>query len=142
MLKIAKSQLQSIFAHAERGLPNEACGLLAGCRAEDGAVVRRVYLLTNADASPEHFSMLSEEQFRAVADIRTQKLELLGNFHSHPSTPARPSQEDIRLAFDPSLFYLIISLAEGAPRLRAYRIVGSQVSEEPYKVLAEDEIAI
>jgi len=54
----------------------------------------------------------------------------LGNFHSHPSTPARPSMEDIRLAYDPSASYLILSLAEEVPVLKAFGITGDTVEQE------------
>lgn len=40
------------------------------------------------------------EQFAVVKDMRNNNLTLLGNFHSHPASPSRPSEEDKRLAFD------------------------------------------
>jgi len=54
----------------------------------------------------------------------------LGNFHSHPSTPARQSKEDIRLAYDPSASYLILSLAEDIPVLKAFGITGDVVAQQ------------
>ena len=38
--------------------------------------------------------------------------QLLGNFHSHPESPSRPSEEDKRLAYDSKVNYLILSLMD------------------------------
>jgi proteasome lid subunit RPN8/RPN11 len=133
VLILGKELREKIISHSRSALPNEACGLLAGLI--DGAGVKNIaeiYRLKNIDESPLHFSMSSEEQFAAIADIRRRGLALLGNFHSHPSTPARPSEEDIRLAFDRSLSYLIVSLARSEPVLKSFIIDknGHSVVEE------------
>ncbi|MDR1057971.1 MAG: M67 family metallopeptidase [Treponema sp.] len=130
MLILAPELYDRMIAHARTGLPNEACGLLGGEWSGEEKTVRELYCLKNTDESPEHFSMAPEEQFRALKDLRGKGLVLLGNFHSHPATPARPSAEDIRLAFDPSLSYVIISLEGPEPALKSFRIRGGAVLEE------------
>ena len=130
MLRLSSQDYQTILDHARAALPNEGCGLLAGENAGDEKTVRKVYCLENPDKSPEHFSMDPEEQFKAVADMRKSGWTLLGNFHSHPATPARPSAEDIRLAFDPSLSYVILSLAADEPVIKSYRIQKGSAAEE------------
>lgn len=122
---------KAIVSHARAGLPNEACGLLAGKISEDAKTVEKVYLFTNVDQSPEHFSIDPREHLDAVRDMRARGLVPLGNFHSHPATPSRPSEEDIRLAFDASSSYLILSLSEEEPVLRAFHIENGVVSDEP-----------
>jgi proteasome lid subunit RPN8/RPN11 len=62
--------------------------------------------------------------------MRAKGFVLLGNFHSHPETPARPSAEDIRLAFDPALSYIIISLKDEEPVLKSFIISGGAAAEE------------
>jgi proteasome lid subunit RPN8/RPN11 len=93
--------------------------------------VEKVYLLSNPDQSPEHFSIDPCEQLAAVKDIRKNGLSPLGNFHSHPASPARPSAEDIRLAYDSSAVYLILSLAGPAPVLKAFSVQNGQAAEVP-----------
>jgi len=110
MLYLKKKDYDIILQHAVRGLPNEACGLIAGTVNGDVKYIEKVYLLTNIDASNEHFSMDPKEQLTAIKDMRANSLELLGNFHSHPESPARPSEEDKRLAYDSKANYLILSL--------------------------------
>jgi proteasome lid subunit RPN8/RPN11 len=122
-----------MIAHARSSLPNEACGLIAGERRDGEKIVREIYPLSNTDRSPEHFSMSPEEQFRAIGDIRKNGWTLLGNFHSHPATPARPSAEDIRLAFDPSLSYVIISLQYGEPGVKSFSIKEGAAEEEEFR---------
>ncbi|MDR1363175.1 MAG: M67 family metallopeptidase [Spirochaetaceae bacterium] len=135
MLILPRDMLEKIIARSRAALPNEACGLFAGL-AESGGGVKKaetLYCLKNIDESPEHFSMSSEDQFAAIANIRERGLTLLGNFHSHPSTPARPSEEDIRLAFDSSLSYIIVSLAQAEPVVKSFIINKNEhtVIEEP-----------
>lgn len=78
--------------------------------------------------------MSAEDQFRTVWDFRQKGLVLLGNFHSHPATPARPSAEDIHLAFDPALSYVIVSLMDdAAPVLKSFLIRGEGAEEEPVR---------
>lgn len=117
-----------IVDHAKSVLPEEACGLIAGGAQGDDIIIEQVYLLTNIDHSNEHFSIDPREQLAAVKDMRAKGIAPLGNFHSHPETPARPSEEDIRLAQDPKALYLILSLAEEEPCLKAFRVVDGAVS--------------
>jgi len=124
-IKLERKVRDTIFAHAARELPIEACGYLAG---KDG-VVTKSYMLTNTDQSPEHFSFDPAEQFQTVKDARDNGLEIIGNWHSHPATPARPSQEDIKLAFDPNILYFIVSMAAAAPDVKAFKIVKGQVEK-------------
>jgi proteasome lid subunit RPN8/RPN11 len=104
-------------------LPNEACGLLTGT---DGVVQAR-YAMTNVDHSPEHFSFSPQEQFNVLKEARRNGRKIIANYHSHPSTPARPSEEDIRLAFDPQIIYIIISLAAEKPDVKAFSLAGGRM---------------
>jgi|ERR1035437_6273365 proteasome lid subunit RPN8/RPN11 len=126
MITIKKDLLNQIIAHAKKDLPNEACGYLAG----NDDVVTYSYQLTNVDHSPEHFSFDPSEQFTAVKDARSKGLQILANYHSHPETPSRPSQEDIRLAYDPEIGYVIISLATAEPVVKSFRISNGSATNE------------
>ena len=122
MIYLKKSDYDKIVEHAKKNLPEEACGLLGGTKNGDEKTVEKVYLLTNIDHTNEHFSMDPKEQLAAVKDMRANGLELLGNWHSHPESPSRPSEEDKRLAYDPTVNYLILSLMDEEPVLRACAI--------------------
>ena len=123
MLYLNKADYEKILSHCVEGLPNEACGLIGGVKEEGKKYIKKVYLLTNIDASNEHFSMDPKEQLEAVKDMRANGYVLLGNFHSHPESPSRPSEEDKRLAYDSKVNYLILSLMEqDNPVLKAFNI--------------------
>jgi proteasome lid subunit RPN8/RPN11 len=121
-ISLKASDYRRIVEHARSCLPDEACGLIAGRLEGDVKHVEKVYLPDNPDACPEHFSISPKAQLEAIRDMRSLGLSPLGNFHSHPSTPARPSDEDINLAYDASASYCILSLAEEKPLLKCFRI--------------------
>lgn len=106
-LVIKHETYSQLITAAEAAAPLEACGLLAG---QNGHVTK-FYEMTNADASPEHFTMLPKEQFVAVKDMRAKGTEMLAIWHSHPATPPRMSEEDINLAYMPGAVHVILSLA-------------------------------
>lgn len=137
MLYIEKKDYEKMLRHAVEGLPNEACGLIAGTVDGDKKYVKEVYLLTNVDASNEHFSMDPREQLAAVKDARAKELEMLGNFHSHPESPSRPSEEDKRLAYDSKANYLILSLEDREhPVLHAFLIDEEKnVTKNPIEII-------
>ena len=89
-----------IVNYAKEHLPEEACGLLAGVETEEGREIQKVYFLENKDHAEDHFTLDPRDQMNAIKDMRANGLKPLGNWHSHPSSPSRPSVEDIRLAFD------------------------------------------
>lgn len=123
MITLKKSDYEKMVQHARENLPEEACGLLAGTIDHDIKNVEYVYLLTNTDHSNEHFSMDPKEQLSAVKDMREKGLKLLGNWHSHPESPSRPSEEDKRLAHDSNIDYMILSLMDrDNPVLNAFLV--------------------
>ena len=127
MLTIPQTIIDAITAHAQRDFPLEACGILGGAN----GVVTEQYPMANIDQSNEHFTLEPKEQFSVVKDLRSKGIEMLAIYHSHPETPARPSEEDIRLALTPNVSYVIVSLAGATPEVKSYRIEGGEVTTEP-----------
>lgn len=131
MIKLSRENYNKILEHARTELPNEACGLIGGLLEGEDKVIVEVYLLTNLDHSNEHFSLDPKEQLAAIKDMRAKGLRPLGNWHSHPESPSRPSQEDKRLAYDSSASYMILSLMDPAnPVLNSFHISGDEASKE------------
>ena len=131
MIKLTRSDYEKILAHAEKELPDEACGLIAGTIEGDDKLIKKVYLLTNTDHSNEHFSMDPKEQLAAIKDMRANGLVPLGNWHSHPESPSRPSEEDKRLAYDSKASYMILSLMNREePVLNSFHISGTDAQKE------------
>jgi len=130
-MKIEKAVYDALIAHAQKELPNECCGYLA---AKDGLVVKH-YELYNTDQSPEHYSMDPKDQFNTVRGIRDEGMQVAAVYHSHPETPARPSIEDIDLAYDPTISYVIISMAEAQPYAKSFKIKKGEVAPEEFTIL-------
>ena len=134
MLTFKKSDLQTMIDHCIAGLPNEACGMLAG---KDGKV-EKIYCMKNAKPGPDFYEMDAEEQFRVMKDIRDAGLEMVGMFHSHPTGQAYPSSVDVEKAYwpgtqlpnYPDAVYVIISLMDRAkPVARGFSIEEGKVDE-------------
>lgn len=66
IIKLKKADFDKIVGHAEKELPNEACGLIAGKIEGETKLVEKVYLLTNIDQSNEHFSLDPKEQLEII----------------------------------------------------------------------------
>ena len=131
MIKLLKTDYEKIVAHAEKELPNEACGLIGGTINGDSKKIKKVYLLTNIDHSNEHFSLDPKEQLAAIKDMRQNGLVPIGNWHSHPESPSRPSDEDKRLAYDSKASYMILSLMDSQnPVLNSFKITGDTAEKE------------
>ncbi|MBI5232042.1 MAG: M67 family metallopeptidase [Coriobacteriales bacterium] len=121
--------LEQLHAQANADAPLETCGILAGTDGE----VSALYPVRNAAASATYYSIDPAEQFATYTTIRESGAEVIGVYHSHPASPARPSATDIADAHDPEALYLIISLL-GEPTVRAWRIaegVTDEVTIEP-----------
>ncbi len=138
---LKKSDYEKILARAREEKPDEACGLIGGIDSPDGVrQIESVYLLTNVDHSNEHFSLDPREQLSAVRDMREKGIKPLGNWHSHPESPSRSSQEDIRLAYDSKASYLILSLMdEKAPVLNSFHVEGGVSTKEELVILEDQE---
>ncbi|MCR5122454.1 MAG: M67 family metallopeptidase [Ruminococcus sp.] len=130
MIKLKKSDFEKIVAHARKEAPIEACGLIAGELSGGDKIIKKVYILTNVDHAEEHFTLDPKEQLTAVKDMRANGLTPLGNWHSHPVSPSRPSDEDKRLAYDSSASYMILSLMDAEPVLNSFHIEGDKSEKE------------
>ena len=131
MIQIKREISDQIIKHAQKELPNEACGYLA----EQNGIIIKAFEMTNIDKSPEHFSFEPAEQFSVFREVRKLGLSIIANYHSHPSTPSRPSEEDIRMAYDPDISYVIISLAEKDPVIRSFKIQNGKSETEELIIL-------
>ena len=130
-MKISKGILEKIYRQAEEEAPLEVCGYLAG---KEGVVTSH-YEMTNVDQSETHFTLDPKEQFQVAKSVRANGTELIAVYHSHPTSPARPSEEDIRLAHDSSIIYVIVSLENDNRTCGAFKIKDGTVTTEPLEII-------
>ena len=132
---MTRSQFERIVGHCYAGLPDEACGLLVGpvvgplTAPEATGLVSEVFPAVNADASARTYTVDGRDYLRASRDADARGEEIVGVWHSHTHTDAYPSPTDVRQAVDPMWFYVIVSLRDEAPMLRAYRIREERITE-------------
>lgn len=124
-MRIRRDVLDAIVAHARAEAPLECCGLLIG----SGEELEESYPVENVRRSAKRFEVDPAGHFAAIRKARASDREVVGAYHSHPASPAIPSETDIREANDPSFVHVIASLARGEPDVRAYRIADAGVIE-------------
>jgi proteasome lid subunit RPN8/RPN11 len=128
LVRISRADWDELVAHARDDAPNECCGYLWG---KDGSV-EGVKRAENPRKSPYGYELDPRSLF-AANELDDEGFEV-GIYHSHPKSPAEPSQTDINLASYPHWRYLIVSL-ENEPVVRVWRIADGRVQEEPLDVL-------
>ena len=134
MISLKESEYYVILKQAKDEFDHECCGFLAGTKKSGNIYIDKVFPMKNTDNSSEHFSMEPKEQFEKIKIIRSLGMEMLGNYHSHPYSPSRPSEEDKRLSFDPNVIYSILSLQnKEVPVLDMFKVIKNEKYVEKLK---------
>jgi [CysO sulfur-carrier protein]-S-L-cysteine hydrolase len=128
VVRISRAHRDELIAHAREEAPNECCGYM---RLTDGAV-DEVFRAVNERKSPYGYELDHRSLF--AANELDDDGYGVAIYHSHPRSPAEPSQTDINLAQYPRWTYWIVSL-DGEPHVRAWRIAEGRVEEEQVDVV-------
>jgi proteasome lid subunit RPN8/RPN11 len=135
-LRLTGAQRAQIIEHCIAGYPDEACGLLSGPL--DGIQptgdVGGVHPARNVDGSARVYTVDSRDLLAAMRAAEGAGHDLIAVWHSHTHTEPYPSTTDIKQAFEPTWIYVLVGLSPPEPVLRAYRIVGGEVSEIPVEI--------
>ena len=111
---VPREILERMRRHGEEIYPHECCGFMLGS-ADDG--VQRITEIRSQPNertdSRENRFVISPQQFKAAETYaRKSGLQLVGIYHSHPDSPARPSEYDRDHAW-PWFSYIIVSVKGG-----------------------------
>ena len=145
---------QQLIEHAQTEDPDEACGILAGrddrvervfpvrntadeIGAERGVFRERESGQPASGRRPVHYYMDPRDQLRVYNEIDELGLDVVGYYHSHTRSEARPSPTDIRLATDLSSCYVLVSLHSQPPDVRAWRIRKANPVDETGELVEE-----
>ncbi len=116
MIQISEKEIVAITRHAELDYPYECGGMLIGYFAADGRkTVNEIFPLENAreeEARHNRVLILPKDVMRAERYAREKRLDIVGYYHSHPESPAVPSQYDLDHAL-PVWSYVIASVING-----------------------------
>jgi proteasome lid subunit RPN8/RPN11 len=111
--------LAALHRHVTDAYPYEGCGFLLGTDGPGGIVAKRGLPAQNQrtedGAARSRFLVTPAEFLAAERAALAEGLQLVGVYHSHPDSPAVPSEYDREHAW-PNLGYLIISVVRGRPR--------------------------
>jgi proteasome lid subunit RPN8/RPN11 len=120
-----------MVAHALAERPNECCGLLAG---REGEFLRR-YPLVNELSSPREYQSEPHSLLAAFRAMREERLDLLGIYHAHPTSPPVPSRTDLeRNFYGPEVVHFIVSLSGPEPVLRGWHLEEGAYYEADWRV--------
>jgi len=126
-LHLPAALIDEMVAHAQEDAPNECCGIIG--RLDGGGT--KLFRAKNAEASPYRYSVDSDDLFRIFRECGADDRNFLAIYHSHTASEAYPSPTDVRLAFWPEAYYVLVSLQDAAdPVVRAFRILDGVISEE------------
>jgi len=115
---ILPRQLVNQILHQAQLSPDvEVCGLIAGKHGRP------------LDQPERLFAMDPAAQIDAQRRMREQGEELFGIYHSHPHSPAEPSDTDLQQAGYPEALYIIVSLnTKGVLEMRGFRLKDGQAT--------------
>jgi len=123
---ILRSVLTDLLAHAVEEAPRECCGLLVGTA---GSIVRSVRA-RNLEKGTTRYTVDPKDHFHAIRAARVEGLDVIGAYHSHPSSAASPSPTDITEAGSGADFvYVIVSVVNAD--VRAFRIDAGRFEPVP-----------
>ena len=107
----------------------EICGLIS---AKHG-LAQHCYPIQNVAEYPaKQFLLDEQQQITALTHIRENGETLFAIYHSHPTAPAQPSEEDIRQSTYPDALNLIISLnTKGILEMHCFKFLADSAIEIP-----------
>ena len=125
-MKCRRSVVEAVVAHARDAAPAECCGVLLGFSEE----IREAARVLNLADSPTRYLLDPAEHIKIRRDARSRGIDVLGFYHSHPHSPAEPSETDVAQAEYAGSLYLIVSLS-GTPAARLFRWSAAAFEELP-----------
>ncbi|WP_419192613.1 M67 family metallopeptidase [Kolteria novifilia] len=129
-LRVPRWIVRSMIEHAKREVPRECCGLLGGTR----RLVCSIYPLVN-EAEDDRRYLAAHGLFAPMKQIREKGEQLLGIYHSHPSTEAIPSRVDMARNNYRRVPQFIVSLASPEPVVRAYLVGEEKFAEVAWEII-------
>ena len=147
VLQLPRAIFEGLRAHGEETYPHECCGALLGrpiCGgARDGWRISAMVRAANArgdgpaGGAKERYEIAPAELVKIAREARSQSLEIVGFYHSHPDHAAQWSAVDLAEAHWLGCSYLITEIARGkAAATNAFLLAGSAEEDKRF----EDQI--
>jgi proteasome lid subunit RPN8/RPN11 len=143
MLKVTRTEYETLRRHGEETYPNECCGVLLGCVDDDGTrVVTSTARCgnTRTDSAHNRYNIDPRELVRIQREGRERGEDIIGFYHSHPDHPAQWSKTDLAEAHWFGCSYVITSVEKGKAGLtNSFVLTGSGEGD---KQLADENVEV
>lgn len=124
-VRLAKLLRGRIFEQMEDTYPNEGGGFLLGELEDNSTVIHDIIQVDNVFEEEEQYhryAMTPQDWMRLEDEADDRGLNLVGYYHSHPDSPAVPSEYDREHAL-PNFLYIITSVEMGrATDMRVWKL--------------------
>jgi proteasome lid subunit RPN8/RPN11 len=128
-IRVRRAALDAIVHHARTSAPAECCGILIG----EGDDVAEAAAARNIASDPvTRFLIDPKSHFDALRAARQRGLDIVGFYHSHPRSVARPSATDVAEASYPDHLFLIVGLTAEPPEIGLYRFAQGNFLPIPF----------
>jgi proteasome lid subunit RPN8/RPN11 len=135
LIKISIHILNQLMEYCRLQFPNEACGAFFGSQDEDIIEIQNFKPITNIANQPRHQFEFDQKQLLELL-YTSRKPPWIGIFHSHPSTAAYPSAQDLQSLWQLPI-YAILSFAQyDKPIIKSYEILTKQ-QKKPYSFIEQ-----
>ncbi|HUR35182.1 MAG TPA: M67 family metallopeptidase [Vicinamibacterales bacterium] len=137
MITLVQRVLDDVRRHAAAEAPRECCGVLIGSAERILEAVPAV----NLAEGTTRFQIDPHDHIRAMREARCRALDVVGFYHSHPRSPAYPSDTDIAESGYAGAVHLIVGVGAAGREARLFLIEGSGAKELGFVIVpsaAED----
>ena len=116
-IEIPSDLIAEILVQCERGKPKEACGILGGVKNR----IMKVFPAENMESSPTSYSIKPEFFLQISHQLRSEGMDIIGVYHSHPDGLKGMSLRDLMLGWE-DFFYFIVSFEEESAIFQCFQI--------------------
>ena len=110
-LVLTQTQRQLLAKDAIDKKPNESCALLFGKRNNERLTITEIFPAENIDESPINFTISPEQLIKGYKIAEEKGLDVVGIFHSHPSSEPYPSATDKKFMEINPVVWVIFSVS-------------------------------
>ena len=108
-ITISNIQKKNLLDHIKNEIPYESCAILFGAKNNQNNIVKKIFLTTNIQKSPQNFTISNKQLIEAYNIAEQENLEIIGIFHSHPNSIAYPSETDKKFMYINPVIWVIYS---------------------------------
>jgi [CysO sulfur-carrier protein]-S-L-cysteine hydrolase len=118
-------------------LPNEGGGILAGISNAEGCLVKAVLPLPNVLQSPLAYLSEGSATIQANRTMREHGWEVVGVYHSHPTSRPIPSKRDQEEIYDQNVMTVIVGMGCDPPEIEGWWIRRESFSPSVLKIVED-----